>query len=461
MTIDRRTFLRRSAALTGGLALGGPLQAFVARSAAGRPLVTPGYGSLVNAGPLFLPPGFSVDVISVSGELMSDGNPTPTRFDGMEAFPGTGNTTVLIRNHENRKRRGVSPAGEIDVIVPTELRYDPTLYNGGVTKLVVQDGQMVDSYAVLGGTTHNCAGGSTPWGSWITCEELYESNATGVPHGYVFEVSSRTTAPVEAVPIVEAGRFEHEAVAWLGGMLYETEDRADASFYRYIPTSTGDLAAGGSLQALKVTAYPTLDTRLGTSWPGGIGASHAVEWVPIANPNPPTDTVRAQARAGGAAIFARTEGIWTGRGKIFFDCTTGGGTAVSGNGLGLGQVFEYDPETSLLTLIYQQTSKVNPALVRPDNMAFLHTTGDLFLCEDVSGMGLPPPTPPDPEIPNHVRGLTPDGMIFDFCRAKDNNTEFCGACFDSRGKTMYLNQQGNPPAGIPGVTYAITGPWHR
>jgi uncharacterized protein len=94
---------------------------------------------------------------------MSDGNPTPSMFDGMAAFRGPRNTTILIRNHENRER-----PGEIPVVVPDDLRWDKqTLpsgayrYNGGNTKLVVdRDGNLLSSFAILGGTSTNCAGGA-------------------------------------------------------------------------------------------------------------------------------------------------------------------------------------------------------------------------------------------------------------------------------------------------------------
>ena len=230
-------FLSEVSCWVAGLPSSLRFQALGMRVAIGAPVRrTTGYGPLVPKGDLALPVEFNYQVISRQGRPMSDGQPTPGIFDGMGAFRGRRGRTVLIRNHENREQ-----AGEIKVVTgPYE--YDPQMF-GGNTKLEVKRARagrdpmtgrpfnqstVVRDFAILGGTSTNCAGGVVGR-SWIACEEVVKRGATGLKHGYIFEIPSDANGPVQAVPITTTGRFVHEAVAWSGGVLYLTEDRRSSA----------------------------------------------------------------------------------------------------------------------------------------------------------------------------------------------------------------------------------------
>jgi secreted PhoX family phosphatase len=491
--MNRRTFLRRSALLGGAFIGLGPFHGLAARAARGQPpSAAAGYGPLVPKGELALPAEFNYQVISRQGQPHRDGTLTAGTFDGMGAFPGptgTGHTTILIRNHENRER-----AGEIPVVVPEP--YDPTVIAGN-SKLVVRrqkvrstpsgidlyEYEVVESFNILGGTSTNCAGGVVPFKKWITCEEIVKGPTFGVPlptpqrHGYIFEIDALSEVAVPALPVLNAGRFVHEATTWRAGVLYQTEDRnlqADAvlgvigsCFYRYIPDQRvgqgGNFAeTTGVLQALKLKGefHANMDTgRV-------VGVPYEVEWVTVDDPDHDDDTdndrtrtpgrtpTRIQAQDKGAAFFDRLEGMWAGTGdaKIYFDATEGGA-------LELGQVWEYDPGRETLTLVYESSEAAR--LENPDNVVIVPQTGDIFLCEDGPA-------------PQFIRGVTQDGEIYDFCAGLVNRTEFAGACFDPDGQTLYVNQYGqrgglpegpasplDPAIAEGGVTYAIYGPFEK
>ncbi len=233
------------------------------------------YGPLQAAGPdLALPPGFQYRKFGVTGSLMSDGFPTPAAHDGMAAFPLPNGNIRLIRNHEVGWRDAGTPVAQ-----PV---YDPRA-GGGTTSLEIDPAtrELVRDFVSLSGTAVNCAGGPTPWGSWLSCEET----VVGPPqmqrkHGYVFEVPVTADGPVEPVPLKAMGRFAHEAAAVdpTTGVVYLTEDQGRAGFYRFLPVlpyrddRPGDLAAGGELQMLAVHGRPNFDTGHNQVAGGGAGS---------------------------------------------------------------------------------------------------------------------------------------------------------------------------------------------
>ncbi|MBD2526015.1 alkaline phosphatase PhoX [Nostoc sp. FACHB-133] len=463
MKLSRRNFFTLAGASAVGVTMLSPLEALYARRANGQVVgLTAGYGPIapkmpenadelvglvrggINLGttPLLeLPPGFNYTAISITGQPMDDGRIVPGAHDGMAAFPGPKNTTILVRNHE------LSPSSNGINVLP---RYDQI--GGGTTTIVVGPNRRVrKQFVSLGGTIRNCAGGQTPWDSWISCEENLTLPAPGgatKKHGYNFEVPATDDIQVaEPIPLVAMGRFNHEAVAVdpESGWIYQTEDDGNSCFYRFRPnvrpTKYGDLqTSGGVLEALAIKGMFKVDT--GTNFIQYKNQPLEVEWVKIDNVDPATNStatsVRVQGQNKGAAIFRRGEGAKYGNGGlIYFTCTSGGNA-------GQGQVFAYkpnnnDPNSGTITLIVE--SPAEDILNFPDNIT-VAPFGDLFLCEDGSNT-------------EFVIGVTPEGDLYRFAANAINGSEFAGACFSPDGHTMFVNIQD------PGITCAIWGPWSR
>ncbi|REE02440.1 PhoX family protein [Citricoccus nitrophenolicus] len=389
-----------------------------------------GYGPLQPApgGELLLPAGFGYVAFGHTGTPMSDGTPTPGMHDGMAAFPGENGMINLVRNHEQSQGEAFGANS-----------YDSSAA-GGTTNLVFdpQKMELVSTYPSLTGTIRNCAGGPTPWGSWLSCEETFSGLNVDRPHGYVFEVPSDATSPVDPVPLKAMGRFTHEAVAIdpQTGIVYETEDRGTSGFYRFLPNDREDLTAGGRLQMMAIKGRPQYDTRSGQR----VGKPMPVDWVDIADPDPDsTDSLAVfnQGLEQGGAVFDRLEGAWYGDGSVYINSTSGGDA-------GLGQVWEYRPRGNSggqLVLVYESTDP--DVLQSPDNICVSPNSGGLVLCEDGGGKDL-------------LRGVTTNGQIFDLAELSDSNTsELAGATFSPDGRILFFNVQ------TPGITYAVTGPWEN
>jgi secreted PhoX family phosphatase len=465
--MDRRFFLSNLALFSGGLALAssGMLRRTEVFAETGdvSQFKAAGYGELIptatkNTGEIFLalPKGFEYHVFGKAGSRMSDGRTTPGRHDGMRTFT-VGGELRLVRNHEVVN----SYLPKDGAGIGASKHYDETC-GGGTTTLVIdrRTNTLVRDFVSLSGTLINCAGGRTPWGSWISCEETtlgptVRTSSKGVktggfakPHGYCFEVPASANGVVDPVPLKAMGRFTHEAVAVdkRTGVVYETEDANTSGFYRFLPNRKKKLAEGGTLQMLAVKGQPDYDTRKRQK----VGASLEAIWVTIPDPDPATADVDSlavykQGKAKGGATFARLEGCEIdGKARVYFTATSGGDNQG-------GQIWLYEPEdkdSGRLKLLFESPDP--KVLYMPDNICLMPNSDLLFICEDSDYAGM--------ESVNHMRILTPSGKMADLARniSKDApRSEFAGATFSPDGKVLFLNLY------QPGETFAIWGDWGR
>lgn len=466
--MDRRAFLTNLSVISGGLALAGSSllrrEAVFAQTGDVLKYRATGFGELVptaakNTGETYLslPKGFEYNVLGKVKTQMSDGRPTPAAHDGQWTFR-VKNELRIVRNHE--VSGGSVPKEQAGI--GSRNHYDETC-GGGTTTLVIdpKTNTLIRDFVSLSGTLINCAGGPTPWGSWITCEETTlgpsvrtrasDGRKTGgypKPHGYCFEVPASANSEVVPVPLKAMGRFTHEAVAVdrRTGIVYLTEDYNPSGFYRFIPKRNKRLADGGVLQMLAVEGKPEFDTRTGQI----TGGSLASIWVTINEPDPAAadidpSAVYKQGKAKGGAAFARLEGCEIDRsGRVYFTATSGGERKG-------GQIWMYEPagkDAGRLTLVFESPDQ--RVLHMPDNICLMPKSELLFICEDSDYAGQ--------NSINHIRVLTPEGKIADFARniSKDfSRSEFCGSTFSPDGKTLFVNLQ------LAGVTLAIWGDWSR
>jgi secreted PhoX family phosphatase len=442
------------------------MQGLVARAAlAGTDLLSrdrrEGFGPLVptrceNGAETFLalPKGFHYTAFGRTGDPLGNGALTPGMHDGMAAFM-VGSELRLVRNHEINNL-----AGKAGIAFGSRV-YDATAGGGTTTLLIDRKSRLpIRSFVSLSGTLQNCAGGRTPWGSWITCEEStlgieqveHNGHTYGrfeKAHGYCFEVPAGTDAERDPVPLKAMGRFAHEAVAVdsATGMIYLTEDCNSAGFpnskssgfYRFTPKTRGRLADGGRLEMLAVKGSPGYQSATGQK----VGTPIAATWVTIDDPDPAgagvdPQIVYKEGIAKGGATFARLEGCTYANGRIYFTATTGGDA-------GHGQVWQYRPlsgEGGELVMLFESPGA--EVLDLPDNIT-VSPRGGLVICEDGEGE-------------NYLRGLSAKGGLFNLAKnviPGHENGEFAGATFSPDGSTLFVNIQD------PGVTLAIWGPWRK
>lgn len=441
------TLTRRSAAL-GLTATAFAGLARMARATVAEPAAV-GYGPLVRdpAGLLDLPRGFSYRVLSAHGDRMDDGLVVPDHADGMGCVPLSGGRHALVRNHElavQDAERGAF-AGRHGAGAAFDRDGTGNPLPGGTTTLVIDDasGRVLSQHLSLAGTIRNCAGGTTPWNSWLTCEEdtTRAGNGLSRDHGWVFEVPAAAPGRVDPVPLRGLGRFNHEAAAVdpRTGIVYLTEDRDDSLLYRFLPDRRGQLVAGGRLQALAARDPARHDSRNWTGIDLTPGEWLPTRWIDLDGTDSPDDDLRARGAVRGALRFARGEGIHMGRGELYFCCTSGGAAK-------LGQIMRYRPaadegrraEGGMVQIFVESTGK--PMLDFGDNLT-VAPNGHLVVCEDQYT---------DP-VANRLIGVTPLGQtyVLGFLRTQ---TELAGACFSPDGRTLYVN------AYRPARTLAITMP---
>ncbi|GAA5209261.1 PhoX family protein [Streptomyces thinghirensis] len=485
MSLTRRDFASRSALTGAGVVLAGSVGALATAPNAlastdtesageehdrghghGHDHGGVGYGPLIPDpdGILALPAGFRYEIITYCGRTkLESGEYTPSNHDGTATFDGPRGTTLLVNNHELGGHRDDWPH---PVPLTEGLVYDPAAA-GGCTVVEVRRGGHVAEWVGIAGTATNCAGGSTPWGTWLTCEETEDkAGEEGMTkdHGYVFEVDPEDRrANRDPKPIKALGRYAHEAVVVdpRRGHLYLTEDASGPNglFYRWTPpegfrhgrnrlrTLADD---AGVLQAFKCfdSGGKFVDdlsraTRTGTVY--------GVDWIDVPDRDAKSTSVRKQFSAGRVTRARKLEGMWWADGGAYI--VSSFARDESPGRPHDGQVWFYDPKRRTLTL--KVLLGVNPdpsadgAFDGPDNIT-VSPYGGLVIAEDGDGV-------------QHLFGATDSGRTYPIARNDLNvgseeepeYSEFTGVTFSPDGKTLYANIQD------PGIMLAITGPWKR
>jgi secreted PhoX family phosphatase len=462
--LSRRSVLTRSAA-GAGIALSGSFTGLFgagaspagAQERAGKASQgEAGYGPLVDdpAGLLSLPAGFSYTIVAQSGVSRLDSEePTPSDPDGTASFVRRGGDgSVLVVNHE------VSGSEPYPVPRIFGFTYDPAAGGGTTNVEVDRDGNRVREYVSLAGTHNNCAGGKSPWHTWLTCEEAESLSRQTKPHGYVFEVDPYDQdANRDPEPIKALGRYAHEALVVDPdtGTIYLTEDAGNPNglLYRWTPPA-GILPLGKAVLRTLADDAGVLEA-LKASTPGGAhvpdlsvattpGTTYNAQWVAVPDRDAATLSTRKQFTSTQVTRSRKLEGMWWGDGGAYFVCSfarfTDGSAAQHD-----GQIWFLDPlaQTIELKLRFAYTPLDQDGDPDgPDNIT-VSAYGGLIIAEDGDGK-------------QHLVGSTESGEPFLFARNEHpDDSEFAGPNFSHDKKILFANIQS------PGYVLAIQGPFTR
>lgn len=373
--IHRRTFLLGSGLTAAGVAFARtsrPAFAAVAGPGPYGPLQAP------DANGLQLPAGFTSRVIARTGSPVIGTNYTwHSAPDGGACFSRPGGGWIYVSNSEVG-----GGAGGVSAVA----------FNA--------DGSVSTAYRILSGTSVNCAGGPTPWGSWLSCEEKG-------PNGQVWECDPQRAGQGVVRPAM--GKFNHEAVAFdVGtGSLFMTEDDPAGRLYRFVPTNPGDLTTG-QLFAASVS---------GTT----------VTWIPT--------SVNGPDRQAMTTPFNGGEGIFAANGSVFF--TTKGDK----------RVWELVPATNTLTILHDCNTMPGD-LNAVDNLTVHPLSGDIYIAEDGGNMELCTIA--------RVNGVSQVAAVVRI--VGHPTSEVTGPAFSPDGSRVYFSSQRGSD-GSTGVTYEVTGPF--
>jgi secreted PhoX family phosphatase len=397
--IGRRDFLA-SGLVVVGAALAGPS---LWRSALAKPAQAGSgpYGPLMppDENGLMLPAGFS------SREIARGGVPVLGTAHPWHIFPDGGATYV-------------TPDGGWIYVSNSEV---PGAGGAGALRFS-RDGTIVDAYSILTGTSSNCAGGSTPWGTWLSCEETDD--------GRVWECDP--TGARAAVVRPALGTFNHEAAAVdpVGKQLYLTEDDGSGRFYRFTPARYPDLVSG-TLEAARVADMKAVEA----------GGASKVDWVKV--PDPTASIAPTKAQAPGSTPFRGGEGCWYDSGAVYF--TTKGDD----------RVWMYWPGPGTLELLYDRKTAKDPILSGVDNIIVSGWTGDAFIAEDGGDLDVVMITPN--RVAARLLKLTGRGHE-GIPGIDETRSEITGPALNPAGDRFYFSSQRGYGFG---VTYEITGPFRR